>query len=307
MHSMYLTQLLHRHHQGRRDRVALIDGSQRRTYGEMADRVARLASGLQSQGVRAGDRVAMLSLNSMELIESLFACWWVGAVACPINTRWSAAEITALLEDCAPSLLVIDAGHSPLAATALERLSGQGRQVPAPWRYGHEGPNSLEAVLSAHQPIEDPRFGGDTLAALLYTGGTTGRSKGVMLTHSNLYSAAASRICDLGHLSDSVAMLSTPLFHIAAISRVLPHLTAGGTIVLVDQFRAGDVLDLIERQKVTDLPLVPSMLQMLIEHPDFAPERLRSVVRMSYGAAPSARALLERAQALLPWVGLYQY
>lgn len=304
---MYLTQLLHRNRQGRPGQIALVDGPLRRGYAELEDRVARLAAGLQAQGVRGGDRVAMLSLNSVPLIESLFACWWIGAVACPINIRWSGAEIAASLQDCTPCLLLHDATHAAAAADVLERLREAGTPVPPLGRLGDGEGLATETIIRTHDRVPDGRHGGDTLAVLLYTGGTTGRSKGVMLTHANLYSAAAARICDLGQLGDSVAMLSTPLFHIAAITRALPHLTAGGTVVLVGQFRADTVLDLIEAEGVTDLPLVPSMLQMLIEHPAFRPERLRSVQRMSYGAAPSARALLERAQALVPWAGLYQY
>ena len=303
---MYLTQFLHRFSQTRPDKTALVCGDTRRSYAELRDHAARLAAALRALGIAPGDRVALLSLNSIDCIELWLAVWWLGAIVCPVNTRWSAAEIVASLEDCTPALLFVDGVHAPLAVQlrdqlpVLRRLVFTGADAPA-------GELSSAALMASHAPVADGRFGGEHLAALLYTGGTTGRAKGVMLSQQNLWSGAMSRLADNPPLDDSVCLVSTPMFHVAAFIRVLPHLLAGGNCVLLPQFRADEALALIEREGVTDLALVPSMLQMLLDHADFQPQRLRSVRRLSYGAAPSAKALLMRAQELLPWVGLYQF
>ena len=260
---------------------------------------------LRSQGVGGGDRVAIWSPNSIEFIESCFACWWLGAVACPVNTRWSVAEIAESLQDCEAALLLLSNSHGPQLAELQAAGPCPGGLLLGEARADASLP-CCEHAMARAQPLPDGRHGGDTLAALLYTGGTTGRSKGVMLTHANLWCAAMSRLADNPPLHDSVVLLATPLFHVAALSRFLPHLLAGGACVVVPQFKPELMLDLIEQEGVTDLSLVPSMLQTLMEHPAFSAQRLRSVQRLGYGAAPSAGPLLQRVQALLPWVDLSQ-
>jgi len=292
---MELTQILHRGLQRGPSSIALVDGSQRITYGELYARVARRCAYLQSQGITPGDRIALLSRNCAEAVELMFACWWAGAVFCPLNNRWSPAELADAIADCSPRLLVTDADHADIA----QRLAFSS---PEPLRLALS-----EAIACAASLPEDRRCGGSELAALVYTGGTTGRSKGVMLTHANLVAAAVCRLADNDSFAHSVVLVTTPIFHIASLTRLLPHLMAGGCCVLMPQFNAGESLALIEREGVTDLPVVPTMLQMLLEHPGFAPERLRSVRRLGYGAAPSASSLLQRAQRTLPWAGLHQY
>lgn len=304
LHAMHLTQILHRLLQRPPGQAALIGAGQRLDAQTLAARVARLAGALRDLGVARGDRVALLGHNAPAYVEALFACWWLGAVACPVNTRLSAAEIVFLLQDCEARLLLVDADHLPLLAAL--RAADAALCPVAAWGAA-DGLPDLEALQQAcSAPPDDLRVGGDALAALLYTGGTTGRPKGVMLSHANLYAGALTRLADQPSLADSVALLCTPLFHVAAITRVLPHLMAGGSVLLLPQFKAGEVLSLIEQERVTDLPVVPSMLQMLLNHAAFHPDRLRSVRRLSYGAAPASRALVERTLKLLPWTGFAQ-
>ena len=303
---MYLTQFLHRVAQTRPNNTALVCANTRRSYADLLDQAARQGAALHALGVAPGDRVALLSLNSIECLEVWLAAWWIGAIVCPVNTRWSLPEIVGSLEDCTPQVLLVDREHVAIAAQLRAQVPGL-RHVVHLGTPGETQDISLHALAAAGQPIQDGRFGGDHIAALLYTGGTTGRAKGVMLSHRNLWSGAMSRLADNPPLDDSVCLLSTPIFHVAAFIRVLPHLFAGGRCVVLPLFRAGEALDLIEREGVTDLAVVPSMLQMVMDHEDFEPQRLRSVRRLAYGAAPSAKALLQRAQALLPWAGLYQF
>ena len=302
---MYLTQALHRALQRCPDRSAYVCDGQRRSFADVHDRVARLGAVLDARGVQPGDRVALLAGNATETIEAFLGCWWIGAVPCPVNTRWSVPEMVFALRDCEPRMLLVDAAHAALLAP-LREAGACPQSMALGGGHGPDAPPGCEPAMRAVEPRADGRWGGEHLAALLYTGGTTGRSKGVMLSHANLWSSAMGRLADVGPMEDAVALLVTPLFHVAAISRFLPHLLAGSTVVVLPRFDPAEVIALIEREKVTDLPVVPSMLQRLLDDPAFVPERLRSLRRLSYGAAPSAEALLRRAQALLPWAGLTQ-
>lgn len=164
---MYLTQGLHRALQRHPAKVALrhlgADAQRELTFERFVSDVARQAAALRSRGMRAGDRVAMLSPNNDALVVQLFACWWLGAVACPLNVRWSVAELLHALGDCGARLLLVHAAHGR-AASELQNIV---TVLPA---------DVLAAQAQDLAPLEDARAGGDALAAILYTGGTTGRA-----------------------------------------------------------------------------------------------------------------------------------
>ena len=293
---MYLTQGLHRSRQRHPQQVALThvdaDGSTRsQHFDELLDSVARQAAALAALGVRAGDRVALLAANDDRLVRALFACWWLGAVACPLNVRWSAAELAQALADSEPALLLAD-------ETLATRL-------PA-----HTLPflvlDEFATRAAGLAPLADTRTGGDALAALLYTGGTTGRSKGVMLTHANLWTASITRAAELPNPPDSVSLLVAPLFHVAGLGRLVGQTTAGGACVTLAQFRPDAVLATIDHLGIGDIIVVPTMLQALLDDPSFRPERVQSLRRIAFGAAPMPPDLLDRALAAWPQAEFFQ-
>ncbi len=170
---MYLSQMLHRALQQRPDRPMTICGDRVHTTTEVVDRVARLAGALRGLGIGEGDRVGMLSLNSDRYYEFLFASWWTGAVAHPINTRWSSTEINYALDDSGTDVLLVD----DTFASTMAELPGVETVV-----YCGDGPTpsgmlDYEEMIDTATPVEDLRHGNDAVAALLYTGGTTGFPK----------------------------------------------------------------------------------------------------------------------------------
>lgn len=191
---MYLTQGLHRSVQQTPDAVMTVFGGRKRTFREVADRVARLAGALRGLGVGDGDRVAMLSLNSDRYHEYLLAVPWANAVLNPVNIRWSLAEIGYSLKDSQSTVLFIDDAFAPMLpalrqdypelATVIHTGDG-----PAP-----EGALSYEALIAEAEPIADARRGGDEVAGLFYTGGTTGFPKGVMLSHTAMLTSTLGAI-----------------------------------------------------------------------------------------------------------------
>jgi acyl-CoA synthetase (AMP-forming)/AMP-acid ligase II len=292
---MYLTQGLHRSLQRHPAKAALVhlgDGAPRRqTFAELLPDVARQAAALAAQGVRPGERVALLAPNDDRLVRALLACWWLGAVACPLNIRWSAPELADAVADSEAALLLVDeslaplVGGLPVAVLALDAFAAQAHERGA---------------------LADSRTGGDALAAILYTGGTTGRAKGVMLSHANFWAASVARGAELPNSPDSVALLVAPLFHVAGLGRLLGQLVVGGTCTTLARFQPERVLDAIEHHGVTDIVAVPTMLQALLDAPAFGRERVQGLTRVAFGAAPMPPDLLVRALDALPQAEFFQ-
>jgi len=299
---MYLTAGLHRSLQRHPDKTALVDGNRRLSFRQLHTRVARLAAGLQQLGVQPGDRVAVLALNGGRYVETALAVWWCGAVLNPVNTRWSPAEITYALNDCSVRVLLVDDAFTALAREVVPQVSSLcatvhlGRQ-PVP-----EGLWNYEALIDAAEPVEDARPDAEALAAILYTGGTTGFPKGVMLSHRNLWSSMVGRMAEVPNPGDFVTLLIAPLFHVAGLGRLIGQLIVGGTCVTLPAFQPETVLRTIGQEGITDLVMVPSMIQMLVDAPAFGQHELSSLRRILWGAAPMALPLLERALAAFPGV-----
>ncbi|MGR4871610.1 long-chain fatty acid--CoA ligase [Variovorax sp. LARHSF232] len=299
---MSMTLALRRSIQATPQRTATVFHQRRQSFRAFGDRVARLAGALQALGMKPGDRVGMLGVNSDRWLEVLMGVWWGGGVLNPVNTRWSVPEIVYSLDDCDTGILVVDDHFlgrvEGIRATAkrppLFIHAGEG---PAP-----EGMPSLQALIEAGAPIEDADRAGTDLACILYTGGTTGFPKGVMHSHGTLWSIGIQRLAQTPMPGDSIALHVAPLFHMGGIGRALVQFIAGETHVLATGFDAREVLQTIERERVTDVLLVPTMLQALITHPEFDCFDLGSLKRMVYGASPIAEPVLERALTLLPGV-----
>ena len=292
---MYLTQGLHRSLQRSPAKVALthlgVGGVRTHRFDALLATVARQAAALARQGVRAGDRVALLAANDDRLVQALFACWWLGAVACPLNVRNSAPELAHALADSDAALLLAD-------EALLERLPAVG--LPC------MGLDAFATLADTLAPLPDTRTGGDALAAILYTGGTTGRSKGVVLTHANFWAASITRAAELPNPPDSVSLLVAPLFHVAGLGRLVGQTLAGGACVTMAQFRPDAVLQAIETLGIGDIIVVPTMLQSLLDDPGFQAPRVQSLKRIAFGAAPMPPDLLDRALAAWPEAEFFQ-
>jgi long-chain acyl-CoA synthetase len=303
---MHLTMGLHHALQQKPNAIATIFQGRRRTFAEFGERVAKLAGALQALGVGDGERVAMLSLNSDRYLEYYLAVFWAGGAVNPVNIRWSAAEIAYSLDDCESEILFVDDTFKPLVPELRSRSKTLRTIIHAGDGEAPDGMLSYESLLAAADPVPDAMRETDDLAGVFYTGGTTGFPKGVMLTHTNLFSNALNMLAEGMTAEGSIGLHAAPMFHLADVTFMMALLLRGATHVFIGAFNPVEMLETLTRERVTDTGIVPTMIQMIVEHPSVRDHDLTSLKRILYGASPICEAVLERALSTLPGVEFMQ-
>jgi long-chain acyl-CoA synthetase len=302
---MNTTQGLRRALQINPNGLATVFGDRRRNWREIGERVSRLAAGLGALGANPGDRVAILSLNSDRYLELYLATAWAGAVIVPLNIRWSPLENEDALRDCRADTLVVDKAFASTGTELAKALPGlklvyaDDGDVPA-------GMESYEALLARSEPIPDAMRTSADLAGIFYTGGTTGRSKGVMLSHGNLMANALNALGEGLFPASAIYLHAAPMFHLANGAAMYSLLLSGGSNVIIQAFTPEGVMAAVQNDHVTDVLLVPTMIQMLVDHPALGSYQMSSLKNVIYGASPISEAVLGRAMAALPNVQFTQ-
>ncbi|NEK57070.1 long-chain fatty acid--CoA ligase [Geodermatophilus sabuli] len=303
---MNLTQGLHRAVQQHPDDVATVSAGRVRTHAESVDRIARLAGALRELGVTDGARAAILSLNSDRFAEFLGATLWAGGVVVPVNIRWSVPEIAESLAEVDAGVLVVDDVFAACVDGIRAAHPGLRHVVHAGDGPVPEGTLGFEQLVAGHEPVDDVRRGGDDLAGIFYTGGTTGRSKGVMLSHANLITSASAWLAANTIEGEGAYLHAAPMFHLADFSAWVDVTIVGGTHVMIPVFDPVAVLGAIAEHRVTDVLLVPAMIQLVVDHPRAAEFDLTSVRQVLYGASPISEGVLARAVKTFPNAGFTQ-
>jgi acyl-CoA synthetase (AMP-forming)/AMP-acid ligase II len=297
---MSIVQSVKRNVQVRGNDTATLFGDRRRSWSEFRERAARLAAGLSAQGVASGDRVAILALNSDRYLEYYAAVPWAGAVVVPLNTRWSEAELAYALNDCGGVMLFVDDAFLNCVAPLREQVGSlravvyMGDLATPPGLDGHE------ALIEGYAPLADAGRGGEDMAGIFYTGGTTGFSKGVMLSHRSLWASAMAFLTVVTPGPQNVVLHAAPMFHLADVASIMAGMITGYEHAIIPHFSAEGVLEAIQRYRVTDILLVPTMINMLVSHPKIAETDVSSMQRLSYGGSVIPEAVLRRAIAALP-------
>ena len=291
--------VIRRHAESRPEAVALRDGERELRYGELDERSNRLAQALRTSGVTTGTRVAYLDRSAPEVIELLFAASKAGAVLVPLNWRLAPPELAAVVADSRAPVLIAGPAFREVAEDVLDRLSPAPELVVVGEDY--------ERWLAAGE-ARDPGARGraDDVIVQMYTSGTTGVPKGVLTTHGNLAVTAQTSV-RWAFDERSVSLTPLPMFHIGGIGWAYCGLWHGATTILVRDFEPTGVLDVLERRRVTNAVLVPTMLQMLSAVAG-ADERDYSALRsIAYGAAPITTPVLRAALRTFgcALVGLY--
>ncbi len=284
------------------DRAITIFEGETTTYRQMADRVAALAAGLRARGVGRGDVVGLLSYNCPEFLETLFAANHLGAIAMPVNWRLAAPEVRYILEHSEARALVCDAALIELADEATKGMEATllracvADPAPAGW--------TALAELRADPGDRDlapARVGGDDVHRLMYTSGTTGHPKGVMLTHANLAWKNLAHIVEFGFTAADLGLACGPLYHVGALDLTTTSLiAAGATTILHRTFDAAAVVDELERSRVTTVWLAPAMVNAIMALPGVEQRDLSSVRGIINGGEKMPIPLIERIQRTFP-------
>ena len=268
---------------------AIVSGGQRITFEELHGRVARIAGALSTRGFRAGDRLALLLPNEPEYIELIYACSWLGVIAIPLNTRLSAPEIDHVLTDASPRGII---RHSSLASPTTK--------VPLQLVLDQELADLPDE--STPEAIYDP----EAVLALVYTSGTTGRPKGVMQTHRNTLANVNQLSHWLPQTEGGVHLHAAPIFHIMDLPFMFAAPAFGLCQVTIPKFTPEAFCQSVERERVTQTVLVPTMINLLLQFPELKQFDLSSLVLLAYGGSPMAPELVQRIKEVFPNLRLLQ-
>ncbi len=275
------------------EREALIDVTcdRRITYAALDERVRRLANGLLDElGLGKGDRVAILSKNCIEYLEIYYACARVGLIAQPLNWRLGTAELSRIVADGEPAVIAA----SPEYRAAAEAL-------PAPHHlcFGEGGSyESLVAGAPATEPIVSASVGDDDPVLILYTGGTTGESKGALHTHHSLFMGMLNQTVAERVVPTDVYMLTGQMFHIP-VALAMNYMAHGCPVVLIN-FEARLALEVIERERVSAFLGITTMLNWMMADEDFERFDLSSLRNIQYGGGPMPKSVVAAALDRFP-------
>jgi long-chain acyl-CoA synthetase len=275
-------------------KTAAICGATRLSFKELSERVNRLSSALTGLGVGRGDRVAVLSFNCHRFLEMYYAVPQAAAVIVPINYRLPASEVKYIVEHSEARVVAVDDVLAPLIDSirpdlkAVEHFISLGDE-----RAGYLAYEAM--LLDASADFAAPRVDEDDLLGLFYTSGTTGEPKGVMLTHRNVLANIRNSEPHWEYTPTDIYLHAAPMFHLADGATVYSNISRQTTQACAARFEPKAVLELIERERVSTLVLVPTMINFLLQVPDLESYDLSSLRHITYGASPIAPDLLRRA------------
>jgi long-chain acyl-CoA synthetase len=291
------------------DSIAVVDGEKRFTYRELEGRVAAFDCGLRSLGIQDGEVVAVMMLNSHEHLELWFALPRGGFVINDLNIRLAPAELQFILEDSGAVALVVDDAFGESGSALAQACSAVRFLIHAGDGALPEGAIAYESVIaSGAEAIEPARaLAPTTLAGIFYTGGTTGRPKGAMLSHANVEVNAKHILISWGYDAEDRYLHAAPMFHLADGASTYALTAVGGRHVVIPAFDPELTVATIEAERITRVLLVPTMINLVVNHPGTAERDLSSISRITYGASPMPAELLRRAMELIDceWMQAY--
>jgi acyl-CoA synthetase (AMP-forming)/AMP-acid ligase II len=283
------------------DRVAVSDGAHSATFADHAGRVLRLADALgRGLGLARGDRFAVVALNSHRYLELYHAAYLGAAVIVPVNYRLADPEIGHVLRHSGARVVFVDA----FSADRVRAIVGDGPDAPRLLRLDEE----YEQLLASGEEVVPAEPDEDDHPLIMYTGGTTGSPKGVLTSQRaqvlNLHHLAM--VGGLAFGEDAVYLHHMPMFHATGLTSALSASAYGTEGTIIPGFDPGLFLSAVEKHQVTETVLVPTMIAMVMGHPEYAPSRLSSLQRIGYGGMAMPHALLAALQRSTPDIHLLQ-
>ena len=301
-----ITQFLRRAVQTNPKGLATVYAGRQQDWLTFSARAARLAGALTGLGYQPGDRIGILALNCDRYLECFFGLSWGGFVFVPINTRLAPPEVVFWLTDSECSGLLIDDVFQPLLAGVRDRLPALRHVINIGEAPTLPGQLDYEAMIAAASPIPDVGRSGDDMVGIFYTGGTTGRSKGVMLSHANILANAQNTLPGTEIGPDTRYIHAAPMFHLADGALTFLVTAYGGTHYFLPRFDPAAMLRLIASAGITHALIVPIMVNMLVHHPEVTEHDMSSLRRVMYGASPMPESVIRRALEVMPGVHFSQ-
>jgi acyl-CoA synthetase (AMP-forming)/AMP-acid ligase II len=283
------------------DKTAIVFEGKRYTFSQLSERVNRLANGLLKLGVKKGDRVAFLQVNCNQCVETYFAVSKTGAIYLPLNFRAKEKELSYMLNTAEATILLAGDRYLPLVNSIRPEIK------------------SLKHVVSIESKQADMLYYEDIISSspadevvteidehdttmLMYTAGTTGFPKGVMLSHNSFSIYVLENVTPADPESAESNILTVPLYHVAGIQAMMAAIYGGRTLVMERQFEAQEWMELVQKEKANRAMMVPTMLKQLMDHPEFSKHDLSSLKVITYGAAPMPLPVIRKALEVFPGV-----
>jgi long-chain acyl-CoA synthetase len=271
------------------EQTAISMGGKRLTFRELHSRVERIAAALNRRGLRTGDRLAVLLPNSPEYIELVYACCRLGVIVVPLNTQYASTEIDRVLKDAGPRALVRHSGSAlPRAKLEWELVLDE------------------EPLDATNGSCPEVYYCPEAILAMIYTSGTAGEAKGVMLTHANVLSNVHHSNFWMRYRQGGVYLHAAPIFHSADFPAMFAAPTFGASQIAVPRFSPRTFCDAVEKERITHTVLAPTMIKMLTEFPEAKRFDLSSLEVLAYGGSPMSVELYRRTRRMLPGVKLVQ-
>ena len=277
-----------------------------RTWNELLERISRLAAAIKDHSSTRQGRIACLSLNSDRYYEYYLATSWAGLIFVPINTRLAIPEIVYWLTDSESELLFIDDNFLPMLTEIRKQAPGIKIVIYMGEGETPEGCLNYESMIANYEPVSAADVSEEAIAGIFYTGGTTGRSKGVMLSHLNLCFNAMQGQSMFNWSPDDHYLHAPPMFHMADGHHTMICTIIGVTNSFIPSFDPEATLQVIQQNKISRVTLVPTMISMLVNHPKIEEYDLSSLRSINYGASPMPEALISKVMDIVPGVELTQ-
>jgi len=283
------------------ERTAIVFEEKRFTFADLNDRVNRLANALAQRGVKKGDRIAILQVNCNQSIESYYATARLGAIYLPLNFRAKEEELEYMLNFAEANTVFIGERYIDIVRSIRSKLGHIKNFISI----DSQQPEMLyyEQLLesSSSEPISADISEDDT-TILMYTAGTTGKPKGVMLPHKSFSVYVLDNVSPPDPEIEERNILTVPLYHVAGIQAMMAAVYGARTLVMQRQFEAKAWMELVQKEKVNRAMMVPTMLKQLLDHPDFTKYDLTSLKVITYGAAPMPLSVMRKALEAFPGV-----
>jgi len=283
------------------DKEAIVFEGNRYTFSQLNERVNRLANAMLGMGVQQGDRIALIHVNCNQCIEAYFAIARIGGIYVPLNFRAKENELTYMLNTAEANTFFVGERYLDLVNSVKTSLSTVRNYISIDSQHeGYSYYEDLIASASAEDVFTD--IGDEDTTILMYTAGTTGFPKGVMLSHNSFSIYVLENVTPADPISEEKNILTVPLYHVAGIQAMMAAIYGGRTLVMERQFEATEWMGLVQDEKVGRAMMVPTMLKQLMDHPDFSKYDLSSMQVITYGAAPMPLPVIRKAMELFSGV-----